>query len=388
MVNLVVNCLRSETSLDQLKNIWKTLERVDAQCTPFSSWVWADNWWREFGVDSGKLRILIVKNGQEIVAICPLYIQTTRHYRILPLTTLALIGAIPGLQGTHPGVLAHPRYRQSSEMAILQYLPKLKEWDTLVLDGIDTHSNFVELARKRLQTGRGVVASEVKISIRQKRLPQSVREYRLSGDGQRPIVFDRLYSKIDSTSLVSHSDPSLDSAPSPYVSDSPDSAVYDLSICSTRQSLNESRDVLNALKQQNSGRGARQKSQSTSLAQERFHKSVVSDFFVADLLWQLTLKVDQRVVAVQHYFIWHGDLLLFDDAYSPELEPVDTARFMMAYAIEKGIGYAFRQLGIHSLSFDYGNLLVGESTLVSQLRFTPSMIPRVVEKMLETLKKA
>jgi hypothetical protein len=377
MVNLVVDCLRSRTSLDQLQGVWKTLERLDFLCTPFSSWVWADSWWREFALNGDKLSILIVKNGQEVVGICPLYCQTTRHYRVLPVTTLALLGAVPGIRSAHPAVIAHPEFRELSEIAIMEHLPTLKGWDTLDLDGIDVNSSFAILARKRLKRPCGVVAEEAIKEIDQESLLCTWSEYRARGDGQRALELTQLHKTV--TALGSCPEPDHE------ICTGTSAQTYELSICSTRQDLNESQNVFYSLNQWAAVKG--KKSVSTGASQERFFKSIVPEFFVADMLWQLSLEIDGRIVGVQHYFIWRGDLLLFQEAYASELERLDVAKFMLAYAIKRGIGQVFKCVRVHSLPADLTHSLVSESVFVSHLRFTPSAGSRVVEKLFKTLNK-
>jgi hypothetical protein len=364
MENLVVDCLRSRTSLDQLKGVWQTLERADALCTPFSSWLWADTWWREIGSTSDKLRLVIVKNGQEVVGICPLYLKTAKHYRVLSMTTLALLGDLPGIQSIHPGVIALPRYRKDCEIAVMKFLPTLKGWDTLDLDGIDVPSSFAMRARKSMKTRRGEVADEVINQIDQQSLLGSWNEYCAVQDGQRAVELKRL----DKTLNVSEAG----------------SRGNGLSICSTRQDLNDSQDGFYSLSQQIVDK----KSKDRIVSQERFFRSIVPEYFLADMLWQLTLHIDGKIVGVQHFFIWRGDLLLFQGAYAPELERVDIVKFMLAYAIKRGIGQAFSRVRIHSLPSEFAHPFVSGAKSGSHLRFTPSKVRRVVDKMLKTLNKA
>jgi hypothetical protein len=292
---------------------------------------------------------------------------------VLSVTPLALLGDLPGIHSTHPGVIAHPRFRKLCEIAIMKHLPKLEGWDTLDLDGIDVDSSFAILARKSLQTRRGVFAEESVKEISQESLLCSWDEYRAMGDGQRTVEFKRLRKMVTAVGSSSESSPEICSG------------SCEMSICSTRQGLNESQEMFYLLSQRTAEK--ENKSQSSVAAQERFFKSILPEFFVADMLWQLTLHIDGQIVGVQHYFIWRGDLLLFQDAYAPELERLDVARFMLAYAIKRGIGQAFERVRIHSLPADLAVPFVSESAFVSHVRFPPSAIYRVVEKMRNTLNK-
>ena len=366
MLNLVVDCLRSRASLDQLKGVWQTLERTDPQCTPFSSWMWADAWWREFELESSKLRILIVKSGREVVGICPLHRHTTKHYGLLSLTSLSLLGALPGVQSTHPGVIAHPKYRKRVESAVLRHLPKLKGWDTLDLSGLDANSSFATLARQQLRRKGGVMAVETTHELVQESLRCSWSEYRSIGGGQRALELKQLSNAVTA----------MGSGP----------GACELSICSTRQELNESLEVFYSLIEPQAEKG--HTPEHDRAARERFFRQLVPEFFLADMLWQLTLRIDGRIVGVQHYFVWRGDLLLFQEAYTPTIEKRTLTTFMLAYAIKRGMGQALEQVRIHTQPFEFADVFVSKAMSVSQLRFTPSRFLRVVEKMLKTRNKS
>lgn len=361
MVNLVVDCLRSRTSLNQLTGVWQALERIDTQSTPFSSWLWADAWWREFGDESSRLRIIIVKNGKEVVGICPLVLQTTKHYRFLPVTTLSLLGALPGIQPTHPGVIAHPKFRQWVEGAVMGHLPNLKGWDTLDLNGMEVDASFAVLARERLRKRGAAAAVHTNNELPHESLLCSWADYRLGGGGQRALELQRLHKTV--TGLGTGSD------------------SCELSLCSTRQDLLESQTIFFSM---NRGVSTKIKSaDDTAAARERFFKTVVPEFFVADLLWQLTLKIDGNILGVQHYFIWRGDMLLFQEAYAPQYQHTDLAKFMVAYAIKRGIGQAFRRIRVHTRFADFSAPFICKFESVSHLRFTPSATSRVVDKILK-----
>lgn len=365
MVNLVVDSLSGHNTLDQLEGVWQTLERSDPLCTPFSSWLWASSWWSEFKPEKGGLRLLIVRNGREVVGIFPLCIQTNKHFRILTVARLSLLGAVPGIQSTHPGVIAHPDFRQRCEIAVLKHLSKIKAWDTLDLDGIDVNSSFAVLACNYLKGPRGVAAERILSEVRQENLPCSWSAYRARHEGKRALELKRLRETLTRGAAKA--------------------LEYEFSICSTHQALQKSQDVFYTLARQAGGKNTQ--SQCNSAALERFMRAIVAQFFVADMLWQLTLTIDQRIVGVQHYFIWRGDLLFFQGAYTSELNQRDVASYMLAYTIRRGIGQTFRRVRIHSLAADFSAPIVCDLLRVSRLLFTPAATYRIVEKLLEAVNK-
>ncbi|WP_404827663.1 GNAT family N-acetyltransferase [Streptomyces aureocirculatus] len=60
-----------EAEFASLSGSWQRLYRVCGEATPFQSHAWLTSWWRSYG-RPGRLRVLLVRDGGELVAAAPL----------------------------------------------------------------------------------------------------------------------------------------------------------------------------------------------------------------------------------------------------------------------------------------------------------------------------
>ena len=66
---------RDESGFDELKDEWNLLLARSRFNTIFLTWEWQTTWWRHLGRNRGPLYILAARDGGELVAITPLYLQ-------------------------------------------------------------------------------------------------------------------------------------------------------------------------------------------------------------------------------------------------------------------------------------------------------------------------
>jgi CelD/BcsL family acetyltransferase involved in cellulose biosynthesis len=76
-------CVISDSSqLDGLENEWRALFNVAPNASPALRWEWVRGWWGVYGPaygDGGRgLRIIVVRGGQELIGVLPLYVKTPR----------------------------------------------------------------------------------------------------------------------------------------------------------------------------------------------------------------------------------------------------------------------------------------------------------------------
>jgi CelD/BcsL family acetyltransferase involved in cellulose biosynthesis len=76
-------CVISDSSqLDGLENEWRALFDIAPNASPALRWEWVRGWWGVYGPaygDGGRgLRIIVVRRGQELIGVLPLYVKTPR----------------------------------------------------------------------------------------------------------------------------------------------------------------------------------------------------------------------------------------------------------------------------------------------------------------------
>ncbi len=90
---LAVAVAEDERALDGLERDWDALlDRSDASV--FQSFEWLRTWWRHFGARrrGARLHVLTVRDGGLLVALAPLFVETTRLLGIAPFRRLLFLG--------------------------------------------------------------------------------------------------------------------------------------------------------------------------------------------------------------------------------------------------------------------------------------------------------
>ena len=68
---LTVQCVRDHWGFTLLRPHWNALLRESAADSPFLTWEWLHTWWTQLG-DAGGLHLIVVRAGDEQIAIAPL----------------------------------------------------------------------------------------------------------------------------------------------------------------------------------------------------------------------------------------------------------------------------------------------------------------------------
>jgi CelD/BcsL family acetyltransferase involved in cellulose biosynthesis len=74
-VQVTVTAVSAEAEFESLRSEWTELHACSPNHTPFQSWEWNYAWWKHFGVP-GSLRLLLVRDGSQLIGIAPL--RTTK----------------------------------------------------------------------------------------------------------------------------------------------------------------------------------------------------------------------------------------------------------------------------------------------------------------------
>src|SRR5206468_9708707 len=74
-----------------LRQEWNTLLKTSASDCLFLTWEWLYTWWQRLP-EKNSLFLLLVRFGEELVAIAPMMIRPRQLTRLLPFQTLEFLG--------------------------------------------------------------------------------------------------------------------------------------------------------------------------------------------------------------------------------------------------------------------------------------------------------
>ena len=78
MTNLAIEEVNNIEEFQALKEQWNLLLEQCSDNNIFLAWEWLFTWWQYFGNDK-KLRILLIKEGNNIIGIAPFMLTTYRE---------------------------------------------------------------------------------------------------------------------------------------------------------------------------------------------------------------------------------------------------------------------------------------------------------------------
>jgi hypothetical protein len=90
---LQTDVIQSLSGLELLVPRWRALLQRAVHAQPVKTPLWLLGWWREFGADDGRsMRVLTVQDGDELIALVPLSLRTTKYRQAIPVRCLELLG--------------------------------------------------------------------------------------------------------------------------------------------------------------------------------------------------------------------------------------------------------------------------------------------------------
>jgi CelD/BcsL family acetyltransferase involved in cellulose biosynthesis len=88
---LTVETITDVERFDALRDEWnELLESSPSDCL-FLTWEWLSTWWRYFS-GARRLRLILVRQGSELIAIAPLCVSPRRIRRLIPFRVLEFLG--------------------------------------------------------------------------------------------------------------------------------------------------------------------------------------------------------------------------------------------------------------------------------------------------------
>jgi CelD/BcsL family acetyltransferase involved in cellulose biosynthesis len=168
--------LRTEAEVfAELAPAWNRLHGEAASASVFNSWIWQFQWWQVYGRNQ-PLRLLVAREGDEVVGILPLYLQRVRVLG-LPVRLLRLVGTGGD---THPddlGPLLDPARAAAAAHELARFALELRGADVLLLTDLAPETPLAAALESAARRAGRAVLNGVSARIAFVRLPASWEEY-------------------------------------------------------------------------------------------------------------------------------------------------------------------------------------------------------------------
>ena len=142
-------------ALAGLRGQWHQLNETARAGCLFLGPEWLEPWWKAFGGGARELRVITVSEGEQLIGLWPLFVETVRPGGV-PVTRLAFLG--DGATGCdYLDVLAARGREQEVLEACLKQVGEL-DWDLLDLDGMWRESPTALSLAQRFPSERAILA--------------------------------------------------------------------------------------------------------------------------------------------------------------------------------------------------------------------------------------
>jgi CelD/BcsL family acetyltransferase involved in cellulose biosynthesis len=307
-----VRVVDSAAELASLEPAWEALQRDAAVTSVFASFDWQRAWWHSYG-RGRPLRVLVAADGDAIVGILPLYIDTTTPLGY-PVRLLRLVGT--GAD-TSPDDLGPPlAATREAEVAraLADAVLALRDWDVLWLTDMDPACAFtaaMAAAARRARLGCLTGRSE---RIRYLTLPSTYEAWMGTLHRDRRYRIKSARKKLE----AAHRDARF------FVWS--DGATLDAGI-----------DRLAELHHKRWARTGEAHSFSTP-EYVGFHRAVMHACFARDRLRLYCLELSGQIVAMYYFYRFRRRTYLMQSGFDPDFGNVKPGQVLLGHIVEHAIG--------------------------------------------------
>lgn len=292
-----------------LREDWDALQQTASPTSVFASWAWQYQWWETYGTGRS-LRLVLVRDGEKLVAILPVYLGRQRLLGGLKAWVLRFVGTGGD---THPddlGPLLAAGEEPRAAAALADFLlAALPGWDVVHLTDMHSASVFATALRERLRQAGGRADTGVSAEIPYVELPATWEAYlgTLSARRRNRLRSDR--RKLGGHFFVWEDADRLDEAVDRLVE-------------------------LHRRRWQTAG-------QSHSFASPEyvaFHRAVMKACLDRGWLRLYCLEREGQLVAMSYFYRFRNSVFLMQAGFDPAFAELRPGHVLTAYALEHAIG--------------------------------------------------
>jgi CelD/BcsL family acetyltransferase involved in cellulose biosynthesis len=306
-----VHLLTTPEALEALRSEWVALQDRVPQTSVFMTWEWQFLWWKHYG-QGQPLRVLVVQEGEKVLGILPLYLQTRRVFRFFPVRLLRNVGTGGDTTPDDLDPLIDPAQAGAVVAALVDaLLTQPMGQDLICLADFQPGSEFARQLRVRSQALGRTAQEATSATITFTGLPTRWNTYLESLHRDRRNVIRRFRRKLEGA------------------------AGARLFTWSDAQTLDQGIDRLIELNRARwAGRGGQAFG---SEAYCGFHRELMHALFAQGRLRLHGAEVDGRIVALLYCYRFRDRVLYFQSGFDPAQAALRPGLTLMGHAIEQAI---------------------------------------------------
>jgi len=307
-----ISVIRSDAEFHALAPEWQELHERALGASVFNSWEWLYAWWGEYR-RSAPLRIVLVRQGEVLCGILPVYIDSVRLLRVVPVRILRFIGVGGDTAPDDLDALLDPAHaNEAARVLVSAICQELEgEWDVLALSDMAEDSVLRQVLSGVFDNG--MVKKGVSASIAYLTLPKSWDSY-LEG-----LHRDRRYTLRQTRRRILSQ---------------PESRLF---VWDDAARLDEAIDRLVALHLLR-WRDRGEEHAFSTREYINFHRRVMHAFQTKGWLRLYCLEVGGVIIAMYYCYRFRNHIYYFQGGFDPAFSKSRPGLVLMGAAIEHAIG--------------------------------------------------
>ncbi len=354
----------------QLKPAWNALNERCPQGNVFMSWEWHYHWWDNYAKNSAsKLRILLIKDGKDLVAILPLYLRADPFGRFLSARTLRLLGTGGDTSPDHLAVVGGQNKPEVIEHLLDALMNLRHEWDCMDFSDLDSFDDMIAPLMQRCHAAGLPCQSLEQNHLPYITLPPSWLDYLQSVSANRRSQIRRFRRKFEQQGGV----------------------------CAVWQDENTLDDAIHQLIALHRDRW-QERAEHCAFSSPHyigFHRDLIHALFNQGRIKLFYLKINGQVIAMLYCFHWQNRYYYFQGGFNSDYAALKPGAVIMGYAIEQAIkdhaavfdmlkgDYSFKRSLAKDESIAW-RFIAYNKTLRGQLyRFRCQVLPRLKKRLFQ-----
>ncbi len=312
-----VRVVESAAELSLLADEWELLQKDSAVTSVFATFDWLYLWWKTY--HRGRpLRLLLARDGDALVGILPLYVDTVSMLRF-PVRLLRFVGTGGDTSPDDLGpVLARGREREVAQ-ALADATMRMPGWDVLKLTDMDPGCAFTTVMAATANnswlgclTGRSELIAHLAL----------------------PATFDAWLQSLhrDRRYRVRNVRKKLNAAHPARFFVWQDAATLDQGV-----------DRLIHLHRKRWEKLGQSHAFSTPEYVD-FHRAVMHACMVRDRLRLYCLEMDGQIVAMSYFYKFRDTVYLMQSGFDPDYSDLKPGQVLLGYVVESAIGEGHKVL--------------------------------------------
>lgn len=364
--DLALDIVRDSGAFAALEKDWSALLDCAERSSIFMTWEWQFLWWKQYG-GSQPLHLLTVRRAGELVGLLPLYVQTRRALRLVPVRMLRNVGTGADTAPDDLDPLVHRDHAEAVAQALVDALfQRPSDCDVVRVADFDPSSTFARaIERASGRIGCGIVQG-VSARISYVPLDAGWDNFLAAVSSERRAkirYFRRKFESLPRARFVVWGDVDR---------------------------LDEAIDRLHVLHHMRwSGRGEHAFSSDDYIS---FHRQVMHVCARRGWLRLPALEVDGEIIAMYYCYSYGGRTFHFQGGFDPAFSKWGPGAVLMGYAIEHAASEGHTAFDMLRGDYEYKRQWARETrttVVVDRFRATlPSLAFRLQLKWLPAVRRA